>query len=159
MKKFFLTFAALCAMSAQAQLFVGGTGRFGYADNTFVLSALPEAGYEFNEYWAVGGSLGFSMAAHDGVYTYGVVEPFVRFTPWHNERIALDIKGGAEFTFSDYLAGCELGFRPSMRFFVNDHFDVFADLGLIGVSYDGEDWSPAFLVTGCNVHLGVSYKF
>lgn len=159
MKKILLSFAVLCAVSAQAQVFVGGTGRLGYLEDTFVFSAVPEVGYEFNERWAVGGALGFSLAADGDTTTFGVAEPFIRFTPWRNERVAFDIKACGEFMFKDFLAESEIGLRPSVRFFLNGHFDVSADFGILGASYNGLEWKPAFLVTGPNVSLGVAYTF
>lgn len=159
MKKILITFAGLCAVSAQAQVFVGGTGRLGYLDDYFVFSVVPEVGYEFSERWAAGGALGFTLAANGGSTTFGVAEPFVRFTPWRNERVAFDIKARGEFLFKDYLAESQIGLSPSVRFFINDHFDISADFGILGASYDGDAWAPAFLVTGSNVSLGVAYTF
>lgn len=150
----------LCAMGAQAQLFVGGTGRIGYANDAFVFGAVPEVGYEFNEKWAAGAALGINLDAGNGSSAVrGVAEPFVRFTPWQNKRMAFDVKAIAELEFQSELWGAEIGLRPSVRFFINDHLDATVDFGLIGASYNGWDWSGAFLVNAMRTQLGIAYKF
>lgn len=151
----------VCATASQAQVFVGGTGRIGYADDIFLFAVVPEVGYEFNEKWAVGAGLGLNMGK-DGSNTVfqGAAEPFVRFTPWQNKHVAFDVKAMAELGFQDYLVGAEIGLRPSVRFFLNQHLDVTVDFGIIGASTDGDVWSPAVLFTGMNVpQVGIAYKF
>lgn len=160
MKKILVLLVALCAMSAQAQVFLGGTGRIGYANEMFTLGIVPEVGYEINEKWAVGAALGMSMVAADGdSEVLGVAEPFVRFTPWQNKRLAFDIKAMGEMYFQNVLWEAEVGLRPSLRFFINDHLDATVDFGLIGASCNGDSWRGAFLVNAMSTQLGIAYKF
>lgn len=60
MKKVLVSLAMACATTAQAQVFLGGTGRIGYTNDVFVLGIVPEVGYEINEKWAVGAGLGMT---------------------------------------------------------------------------------------------------
>lgn len=160
MKKVLTLLFVLCAMSAKAQVFVGGTGAIGYERETFQLGLIPEIGYEFNEKWAAGAGLGFTLLANDGNSTViGNIEPFVRYTVWQSDRLAFDVKGLADMEFNHGLCGADLGLRPSFRFFLNKNWDFNADFGLFGARYDGNDWKPAFFVTGLSVKLGVAYKF
>lgn len=160
MKKVLVSLAMACATTAQAQVFLGGTGRIGYTNDVFVLGMVPEVGYEINEKWAVGVGLGMNMAAAEGdSEVLGVAEPFVRFTPWQNKHVAFDIKAMAEMEFQNCLYGAEIGLRPSVRFFLNKHLDATVDFGIVGASYNGYDWSPAMLFTGMNTQFGIAYKF
>lgn len=160
MKKILVLFVVLCAMSAQAQVFLGGTGRIGYANETFALGVVPEIGYEINDKWAVGAALGMSLVAAGGeCEVAGVAEPFVRFTPWQNKRIAFDIKAMGEMVFQSEMIGAEVGLRPSLRFFINKHLDATVDFGLIGATYSDYEWRAAFLVNAMSTQLGIAYKF
>lgn len=160
MKKVLTLILTLCALSMQAQVFVGGTGKLGYANDLFQFSVLPEVGYEINERWAVGAGLGMAMLSGSGsTEVAGIAEPYVRFTAWQCQRVAFDVKALAEMEFQKEMLFTEIGLRPSLRFFINDHFDVSADFGILGARYDGMDWTPAFLVNGMSGSLGVAYKF
>ena len=68
MKKIFLVLllAAGFSTNAAAQFFVGGTGGVGYLNDAFRMAVKPMAGYEFDDRWAVGTTLGFSLVAHNG---------------------------------------------------------------------------------------------
>lgn len=160
MKKIIVLLMCMCGMAAQAQVFVGGTGRVGYANEMFTLGVLPEVGYEISERWAVGASLGMSMAAANGESeVLGVAEPFVRFTPWRNERVAFDVKALGEMVFQREMLEAEVGLRPSLRFFVNEHLDFTVDFGLLGATYGADTWRAAFLVNAMRAQLGVAYTF
>lgn len=160
MKKILTLLFVLCAMTAKAQVFVGGTSAIGYANENFHLGLIPEIGYEFSEKWAAGAGLGFTLVAGDGNTTaVGNVEPFVRYTPWQSDRLAFDIKAVGDMEFHDGLCASDLGLRPSFRFFLNKNWDFNADFGLFGARYNGNEWKPAFIFTGTSVKLGVAYKF
>lgn len=160
MRRILTVLFVLCAITAKAQVFVGGTGAIGYGNESFHIGLIPEIGYEFNEKWAAGVGLGFNMIASDGNTTVvGNIEPFARYTVWQSKRLAFDVKALAEMEFNEGLCGADVGLCPSFRFFLNKNWDFHADLGLFGARYDGDDWQPAFFVTGQSVKLGVTYKF
>ncbi len=160
MKKIFVILFALCAVSAQAQLFVGGSGKIGYSNDTFSVGLLPEVGYEINDRWAVGVGLGLETITCDGdSEVFGLANPFVRFTAWQNDRIALDVKGISMMEFQREFFAANIGVRPSVRFKVNDHLHFYTDFGLIGATDNNGDWDGAFLFNAMNANLGISYKF
>ena len=71
-----LLFVAMVALSAKAQVYVGGTVSLWHNDDvdatTFTLN--PEVGYNLNEKWAVGGILTFSHSKLDeGKYMLSVL--------------------------------------------------------------------------------------
>ncbi|MBO4654480.1 MAG: hypothetical protein J5644_02920 [Bacteroidales bacterium] len=163
MKKIILFFALLLTMfvsSAQKTWFVGGTAGFGYTDN-FTFSLEPQFGYEFTDKWAIGTGLGLALSSSEG-YTVvlGVTEPFVRFCAWHNDRIFIDLKATAGIGFDDELELCQIGIRPSLRFRINDHWDIAADLGLFGAQYTySNGWTPAIGISATSVGLWFNYRF
>ena len=67
MKKIILMMLVMVSMSVKmnAQWFVGGGANFGYLKDNFQFALHPQAGYEFNDRWAVGFGLGFSMVSSD----------------------------------------------------------------------------------------------
>ena len=44
--------------TSKAQFFTGGTVGFGYTEDRFYASIIPQLGYEFNDKWAFGAGLG-----------------------------------------------------------------------------------------------------
>ena len=158
MKKIILMMLVMVSMSVKmnAQWFVGGGANFGYLKDNFQFALHPQAGYEFNDRWAVGFGLGFSMVSSN-VYFYA--EPYGRFNCWNNDKVFVDVKGRAEFLFGsdDYVA--QVGFTPSVRFKVNDRWQVYGDAGLFGAEHVGGNWCPAFGFGSIGITTGVIYKF
>ena len=156
---FVLFFFATLITSAQKTWFVGGTASIAYSDY-FSFSFEPQFGYEFTDYFAIGAGVGLSLA-DDRYHTYvaGVAEPFIRFCVWHNEIIFLDLKATSGFGFTDELILCKVGIRPGLRFRINNHWDITADLGLFGANYSYSDgWRPAFGITG-SAGFWFAYRF
>lgn len=165
MKKFFIVLAAVVSLSLSVKaqdrgsFFVGGTAGIGYS-NYFEFALEPIFGYEIKDWVAVGAGLGMSVAAADyASAVVGIAEPFVRFTPWHNELVYLDFKATAGFGFNNELQTAQLGVRPGIRFRVTSNCDVAADLGLFGAQYNYGDWRPAFGISGTAVGLWAVYRF
>ena len=162
MKKLFFIATLLLAtmsISAQNRWFVGATGAIGYVDY-FTFGIEPQVGYEFTDRWAVGTGLGMSLSSGYGTtVVLGVAEPFVRFCAWHNDLIFIDISAVGSFAFDDELEVCQIGLRPGLRFRINDHWDVAANLGLFGAQYTPDHWSPAFGLSASSVELYFNYRF
>lgn len=163
MKKLLITaFALLTTMIAGAQnrWFVGGTGSIGYVDY-FTFNFEPNFGYEITDRWAVGGGIGMSLNSGSGTtIVLGIAEPFVRFCAWHNELVYLDVTAAGGFVFDDRLEGCAVGLSPGLRFRLNGHWDVAANLGLFGAQfYNGTGWKPAFGLSASSVGLYFTYRF
>jgi hypothetical protein len=157
---FVLFFFATLITSAQKTWFVGGTASIGYLNN-FTFAFEPQFGYEFNDRFAIGSGVGLSLADDGyGTYVAGIAEPFVRFCAWHNEKIFIDLKATAGFGFTDELILCQVGIRPSLRFRINEHWDMSANLGLFGAQYTySVGWRPAFGISASSAGLWVAYRF
>ena len=165
MKKIFVLLAAVASLSLSVKaqnrgsFFVGGTAGIGYSD-CFEFALEPIIGYEIKDWMAVGTGLGMSVAAGGGAsVVLGVAEPFIRFTPWHNDLVYLDLKTTAGFAFDNQLIFTQIGVRPGIRFRVTPHCDIAADLGLFGAQCTLGDWSPAIGLDGTSVSLWVAYRF
>ena len=164
MRKILLTvvlFSALFAASAQNRLFVGGTAGIGYNQKVFTFHFIPQAGYEITDRWAVGAGLGFSLGSNFQYSTIlGVAEPFVRFCAWHNDFFFVDVKAKARLGFTKVMRTCQIGLQPSLRFRINDHWDLAADLGFFGAEYlNGVGWLPAVGIDAVNAGVWVAYRF
>lgn len=156
MRKFLLA-SALCVTSyvANAEVFVGGLAGVGYADETFSMTFEPYVGYEFNEKFAIGMGGGFSMYEDE---TFGIMNPYFRFTPCQNDRIAFDLKLQSTMEFYRHETAAIIGISPSLRAKLSDHWQLSSDFGIFGVEcYEG--CSPAFALKNVNVNVAVLYKF
>ena len=165
MKKFFVLLAAVASLSLSVKaqnrgsFFVGGTAGIGYSDY-FEFALEPIFGYEIKDWIAVGTGLGMNVVAGGGASAVlGVAEPFIRFTPWHNDLVYLDLKTTAGFVFDNQLLSTQIGVRPGIRFRVTPNCDIAADLGLFGAQCTLGAWSPAIGLSGTSVGMWVAYRF
>lgn len=142
-------------VGTQKSCFIGGTGQICYA-GAFSLTLIPQLGYEFNDRFAVGAGIGVRVITD--AYVNGIFEPFMRVTAWHNDLFYLDFKGVARLFWGSSIETLQVGLRPSLRFRINDHWDLSADIGLLGVQYSG-DWGINVGITGTDVGIWGSYRF
>ena len=123
MKKFvILLFVAMAALSAKAQVYVGGTVALWHNDDldatTFALN--PEVGYNLNEKLAIGGVLTFAHSKLDeGKYNAFALAPYARYSYYENKVVRLFIDGGLGFSTQkvkglDSVNGFEIGFKPGI---------------------------------------------
>ena len=162
MKKIFLLVSLLLTINAspaQKTWFVSGTTIISYLDN-FTFGIEPQFGCELSERWAIGTGVGFTLVTDDLTYVLGIAEPYIRFCAWHNERVFFDLKATAGFGFDKVLELCQVGIRPSLRFRLNEHWDMSADLGLFGAQFNYyEGWRPAFGINAASAGLWFAYRF
>ncbi|MBO7446475.1 MAG: hypothetical protein J6T86_08725 [Bacteroidales bacterium] len=162
MKKIILfvsLFFVIHISSAQQTWFIGGTACISYLDN-FTFALEPQFGYEFSDKWAIGTGVGFTLVSDDFTYLIGIAEPFIRFCTWHNDRVFIDLKATAGFGFDKVLELCQIGITPSLRFRINEHWDMAADIGLFGAQYTYYGrWRPAFGINAASAGLWFAYRF
>lgn len=173
MKKFFAIAAvAMMALTANAQMYVGGSVCFtsikdskdADARNTFVLA--PEVGYNLNENWSVGGSIEYTNWTEgdaDGD-SFGIT-PYVRYTFCKEGMVNLFVDGGLNYTSFGSKNGSRfgLGVRPGIAVNVNDKISLVAKTGFFGYTkYDkdaGEGSIFGLGVDNSDLSFGVYYNF
>lgn len=162
-----LVAAAMVAVSASAQVYVGGsfgvgshTFDYGHGDDKTVTTYkfMPEIGYNINEDWAVGAGFGWKGANEDFAKAVEVA-PYVRWTPVHLKNLNVFIDGA--FGYAHYYGGsvdlqakapCEsdvvkhdevsVGLRPGLALELDEHFSFEAHVGFLGwsqITYDNSD--------------------
>lgn len=150
-----LVFLIACScLDSNARWFVGGTFGTGYRNETFQLVFKPQAGFEFNDRWAVG--LAGGLAFNNGD-VMDIVNPYVRFNCWNNRSFYIDVKASADMIISK--STFLVGFKPSLRYAFNDHWQLATDVGIIGIDIDDGDVSSAFVASASNVELALIYRF
>ena len=148
--------ALVCSMNVSAQWFVSGTAGFGYLSDCFQMYLRPSVGYEFTDRWAAGIGLGMGVQTPE---VYGIFDPFVRFNCWNNKKLFIDVKAEAKVFVGSEWNAANIGFVPSLRYAVNNHWQVAGDFGLFGAQDNDGDWSPAFGFTATSAEFSVIYKF
>ena len=157
MKKLLLTLLiGGAALNAKAQWFVAGDGGLSYVDEVFSMTLRPYVGYEINEQFAVGFGAGVSVFDDE---TCAVINHYVRYTIWNNDQLAIDVKALSQITTHDGYSINQLGVAPSVRFKINDQWQVAADCGFFGACCADGDWTPAFAAKNVNVNATVIYRF
>lgn len=158
MKKIILTLLILLSISTKmsAQWFVSGSANIGYLRNNFQLAIKPGVGYEITDKWAVGLSAGMNMISSD---VSADIEPYVRYNCWNNDKLFFDIKAKADLIFDSRLNSAQIGLSPSIRYEINNHWQVFGDVGLLGTDYFDGKWNFAIGAGSMGINTGVIYKF
>ena len=174
MKKFFtVALVAMMAMAANAQVFVGGTVGVkslscdGTSATTFTIN--PELGYNLNESWAVGISVGYTTnnIAYDNnggfagkldksVNTFSI-NPYVRYTYANFDKVNLFVDGMVSYANtgnSDVKVNAfGIGFQPGVAVNLNDKISFVAKLGQIGWSTAKADVDGAKAVNQIDFNL------
>ena len=172
MKKLFLLMALACiSIAANAQAYVGGTlgisvvhaSTDGASATNSAFSIAPEAGYYFNNTWAVGASVGvqYQSISDTGVTTFYVL-PYVRANFAHFS--VFDFFGELALGYSHESSdgygtgGFTAGLRPGFTANFNDQFALVGRTTLLSYShYDGVN-GIGFAINS-NFELGVQFKF
>ena len=179
MKKILMTMvAAVIAVSASAQVYLGGTLGIGVSkvkggDEVTTYKVLPEIGYNFNDNWAVGTVVGWGkgnpVSVQDALGTpdkYFTVSPYVRYTFLHSKYVDLFVDGG--FGYTHYKGDTnvwEVGAKPGVAINFNRHFTFLAKVGFAGWKneknkdggVDNQAWGASFDQN--NLSFGVDYNF
>ncbi len=179
MKKIFaLALLAVMAISASAQIHVGGTvnaWRNGSEHET-TLTIMPEVSYTLSDKLLVGTEIGWNHRHEHGVNNnlFGIA-PYLRYTYLKSGIVSLFVDGGFNVFAgktswdggdSDTATTFGIGFKPGVAFAVSEKVSLVAKFGFLGyegandaakaAGYD-EGWGLRF--TGNNLQLGFFYTF
>ncbi len=178
MKKVLMTmFAAVAALSMNAQVYLGGGVNFqgqSYDGNSTTLFTItPEIGYTLDENSALGLAIGFGTKGKDDAKINAFsVNPYYRYNFLKTEKVNLFIDGSFKFDYQkgdgvskDYKqTGWSLGVRPGVAFNVNNKISFVSTLGFLGYSSVKPDGGKATNTYGVNfdastVNFGLYYNF
>ena len=178
MKKIYMTLvAAMFAVCASAQVYIGGNVGIASVDNggdddETVFSVLPEVGYKFSDDWAAGVMFGWSKGnlSSDGSLNYSgtrgtfEINPYARYTFLHSKLINVFCDGGFGYKHYNGLGDrWSIGVKPGVELKL-DKFSLIAHVGFLGwqqTKYDhgGKTNAWGLDLGGNNITLGVYYNF
>ena len=188
MKQFLFTLAAaVVAVTASAQVYLGGEVGFwrNYDQNHTNFNITPEVGYNLDENWAIGTTLGYDYQYLDGIKVNSfVVAPYARYTFVKFDNVSLFLDGGFGFATSkakyeghssDSYNSWEVGVKPGVKVDLTSKLSFIAHFGFFGyrdnddVKVADEDTDvPAgafgekgfgFKANGNNLQFGLYYNF
>jgi len=179
MKKFLFSLAAaVITLTASAQVYVGGqVGLWRNWDaNHTNFSIVPEVGYNLNENWAIGTSIGYLYNYNDGEKINAVVvAPYARYTYAKFDAVSLFLDGG--FGFQTYKVspkhgksgdsqnGWQIGIKPGVKVDLTSKLSFVAHVGFFGYQDSDDDVSAwgedgfGFKLDGSNLNFGLYYNF
>ena len=182
MKKIFaIALVAMMTMTANAQVYVGGS--LGFASESYdgdsetVWSIMPEIGYNLNEDWAVGVVVGYGEGKDktkvdgrtftDKVKTFAV-SPYVRYTAVKLDKVNVFVDGG--FGYQNIKWGevkdniWQFGLKPGVAINLNDKLSFVSHFGFLGyknekLKGDDESTKSFGFNLGSEVSFGMYYNF
>lgn len=179
MKKFlFSLVAAVITLTASAQVYVGGeVGLWRNWDaNHTTFSIVPEIGYNLDENWAIGTSIGYLYNYNDGKKINAVVvAPYARYTYAKFDAVSLFLDGG--FGFQTYKVspkhgksgdsqnGWQVGIKPGVKVDLTSKLSFVAHVGFFGYQDADDDYCAwgedgfGFKLDGNNLNFGLYYNF
>lgn len=177
MKKIMMTLAAaLIAVSASAQFYVGGgvgigTGKVkvgGNSESATTYKFVPEVGYNFDENWAAGVAFGWEGMTKGGPKTIEV-NPYARYTFFRSDLVNVFVDGGVGYAHS-YNAETDVddlyvGLRPGVAVNLNKKLSFVTHVGFFGYAHEKDNntkvksnaWSAD--LDGRNITFGLYYNF
>ena len=178
MKKILFTLAAaVITLTASAQVYLGGeVGLWRNWDaNHTSFSINPEIGYNLDENWAIGTTIGYTYNYNSGIKTNAFeVAPYARYTYAKFDAVSLFLDGGFGFqTYkvsqdghsSDSMNGWQVGIKPGVKVDLTSKLSFVAHVGFLGYR-DADDNKSAwgengfgFKLDGNNLGFGLYYNF
>lgn len=158
----FVVAALAFSNRADAQTaFISNGTQLQYADKEWFGSTVVEAGYEFNEHWAIGVQASLSAHIQDALVAGLGGGGFVRYTLTHNDVLYLDLKALARGQyFSTDGKNMVIGISPSLRFRFAPRWEAFTDIGFFGARYaDAYGWYPLLGFNPQSAVVGITYRF
>lgn len=183
-----LALASLGTTAVAGNWYIGGNVGFMHKSDrdksTNQFSLIPEAGYNFNDTWAFGGTIGYTYlntnpkgAATDTNLNLFQINPYARWTYFRtsNNLVQLFIDGSVGFGIgsTEYendgtktAVTYEIGLKPGVAFNITNHFSIVAHIGFLGYhgannrAKDGGSVEyGGFNVDSNNLTFGLYYTF
>ncbi len=176
MKKIMMTLAAVCvAATMNAQVYLGGSVGFQTTshdgNSTSSLKILPEIGYNLDENWAVGITLGYAQdkSYSDVKEKMFQISPYVRYTVAKLDKVNIFVDGAVGYLHYDNDGAksnaFEVGLKPGVSVNLNDKLSFVSHFGFLSYQYAKADTegAKAYNTFGfdlsSNVSFGLYYNF
>ncbi len=167
-----IALVAMMTLTANAQVFVGGA--IGYASvkankdaksvNTFNFA--PEIGYNFNEDWTAGVTLGYQSVSTNDVTSTGIgAGIYGRYHYLQTGIAKLFVEACVDFTSYNHEGGSNfgIGLRPGVTVAISDKLSMTASTGVLGYSKDSDKRGGASTfaigVDNTDLKIGLYYNF
>lgn len=140
MKKLVLILVlSVAALSARAQVYLGGSFNFAAANQAAQVSIIPEVGYAFSDNMAAGVALGYandeSLQAFEGASVF-YFAPYFRYTFLNAGPVRLfadaELQLGIASEGRETLTHWNLGIRPGIAIPITDHLSFVGHIGQLG---------------------------
>lgn len=169
MKKIlFVALMAVMSVCASAQVYLGGSIGYTHQKNddgakSDVFNIKPEIGYNFNETWALGGTIGYEWQKNVG--DSFIIEPYARYTYFRTENnlVSLFVDGGFGIGVFNPKEGdsttiWSIGLKPGISLNFTERFSLVAHMGFLG--YQDYDTRKVYgLNFDNNLSFGFYYNF
>lgn len=175
MKKLFLILVVFFAtISANAQVYLGGTVGLSGNDDQTSYAVLPEIGYKINNRWSLGTTIGFGKGtlmtngvgvSTDDDNTTFAVSPYVRYTFAKLKMIDFFVDGGLSYINTEDVGNyIQIGAQPGFSINISPKVSLIAKIGFVGYTRykpDGGDATDLYTakVNGNNISFGFYYNF
>jgi len=179
MKKMILAaLVAVCSLSANAQVWVGGQVGFGVyhndaADkNTTNFNITPEIGISLSDKWDIAMQIGYNYSKPEDEDALGAftVAPYARYTFAKSGAVSFFLDMGFGIQTGDFYSNAlgkqyydetawHVGVRPGIKLAASDKVTLVASTGFLGYQAAGDDNVFGFNVNGNGLTLGCYYSF
>jgi len=183
MKKLFLTVMVLAAgaTATKAQFYIGGgLGFWHKKEHSTTFNISPDAGYSFNDRWAVGLTVGFDALMYSKKGNWGYIDengefyyrtpknifgfyaaPYARFSYFSKDRVKLFLDGVVGISTEmkkDYDPdfGFQVIVRPGIAINLTDHFSLVGTFGALGWRHNYRNTNSGF---GFDFHNSLGFGF
>lgn len=160
MKKFLFTMvAAVMTLTASAQVYLGGEVGFwrNWNDNKTTFTITPEVGYNLDENWAIGTTIGYTYVyqgslplVNNSKMNAFIVEPYARWTFAKFDAVSLFVDGAVGFSTykysydkgddSDEQNQWEIGLKPGVKVDLTSKLSFVAHVGFLGYKDTNDDY-------------------
>lgn len=176
MKKFLAAVVvAVCSLTANAQVWIGGSLGFATIDpqgpdnSVTTLTIAPEFGYKLNQKWEIGVALEETAVFADDNVNAFYIAPFARYNFFHSGIATLFVDGGfivgtqnynSSYVHTDSHTTFGLGFRPGVKIELSHRLALEAKTGYLGVKAVTDSYTSfGFGVNNEELSLGLVYEF
>jgi long-subunit fatty acid transport protein len=173
MKKIFaVALVAMMALTANAQVYVGGS--LGYnsskesseASSENTITFAPEIGYNLSDKWSIGLGINFASSERNDFTTTSMgVDVYGRYNYLTTGIATLFVEGGVGFTAYNHDGGntFSIGVRPGISVALSEKLSLVAKTGVLGYSKNSDKAhggsSFGISVDNSDLSLGLFYNF